>query len=127
MTCRWDHIHYKCSDHEKTAAWFKEMLGAEEVGRFEVNAMPVITLKVGGQNVNFSPKKPGETVDSPVEGVHYGIYHTAVCVEDLDRTAAFLKFRGVRFTQEPKVLNPKTKFSFVEGPDGISVEILERK
>ena len=37
-----------------------------------------------------------------------------------------MKARGVKFTQEVKQLNPKTKFAFIEGPDGISVKLLQR-
>jgi hypothetical protein len=37
-----------------------------------------------------------------------------------------MKARGVKFTMEVNQLNPKTKYGFIEGPDGISIELLQR-
>jgi len=125
MSWQYDHTHFKCSDNEKTAAFFKENFGAKEVNRFEVNGMPIITMEIGGLNYNFSPKRAGETIDS-CPGVRYGVYHMALKIKDLEAEARKMKARGVKFTQEVKPLNPKGKFAFVEGPDGISIELLQR-
>ncbi len=126
MAWQYDHTHFKCSDHEKTAAFFRENFGAKEVGRVEVNGMPIITLEIGGLWYNFSPKRAGETV-SEGPGARYGVYHMALKTPDLEAEAARMKARGVRFTQEVKPLSPAGKFAFIEGPDGISIELLQRE
>jgi predicted enzyme related to lactoylglutathione lyase len=46
---------------------------------------------------------------------------------DLEAEAAKMKARGVKFTQDVKPLNPTGKFAFIEGPDGISIELLQRE
>jgi predicted enzyme related to lactoylglutathione lyase len=46
--------------------------------------------------------------------------------KNLDAEAAKMKARGVKFTQDVKPLNPTGKFAFIEGPDGISIELLQR-
>ncbi|MFB3817631.1 MAG: VOC family protein [Candidatus Methylomirabilales bacterium] len=126
MAWQYDHNHFKCSDHEKTAAFFKENFGAKEVTRFEVNGMPIITLEIGGLWYNFSPKRPGETVtEGP--GARYGIYHMGLKTRDLEAEAAKMKARGVKFTQDVKALPGSGKFAFIEGPDGISIELLQRE
>jgi lactoylglutathione lyase len=126
MSWQYDHTHFKCSDQEKTAAFFKENFGATEVTRFEVNGMPIITLDIAGLWFNFSPKRAAETVDSSSGTVRYGVYHMALKTTDLDAEAAKMKARGVKFTQDVKALGPTSKFAFVEGPDGISIELLQR-
>jgi lactoylglutathione lyase len=126
MSWQYDHIHFKCSDPEKTVAFFKDNFGAKEVNRFEASGMSIVTLDIGGLWYNFSPKKPGESVDPKTEPARYGVYHIALKTRDLQAEAAKMKARGVKFTQEVAQSNPRTKFAFIEGPDGISIEILQR-
>lgn len=126
MSWQYDHTHFKCSDQDKAAAFFKENFGAKEVSRWETNGMPIISLEIGGCLYNFSPKRANETVDTSTGTVRHGVYHVALKTNDLEAEAAKMKARGVKFTQEVKQLNPKTKFAFIEGPDGISIELLQR-
>ena len=126
MSWQYDHIHFKCSDPERTVAFFKDNFGAKEVKRFEVNRMSIVTLDIGGVWYNFSPQRPGETVEPKTQPARYGVYHIALKTRDLAAEAAKMKARGVKFTQEVAQSDPKTKFGFVEGPDGISIEILQR-
>lgn len=126
MSWQYDHIHFKCSDPEKTVGFFKEHFGAKEVARFEVNGMSIVTLDIGGLWYNFSPRRPGETVDARSEPARYGVYHIALKTADLAAEAAKLKARGVKFTQDVAQANPTTKYAFIAGPDGISIELLQR-
>jgi lactoylglutathione lyase len=126
MSWQYDHTHFKCSDPERTIAFFKDNFGAKEVSRFDVNGMTIVTLDIGGLWYNFSPKRPGESVEPKTQPGRYGVYHIALKTRDLAAEAAKMKARGVKFTQEVAQSNPETKFAFVEGPDGISIEILQR-
>ena len=126
MSWQYDHTHFKCSDPEKTVAFFTENFGAKEVHRFEVKGNPIVTLDIGGLWYNFSPRRPGESVDPSTQPARYGVYHIALKTRDLAAEAAKMKARGVKFTQEVAQSNPTTKFAFIEGPDGISIEILQR-
>ena len=126
MSWQYDHIHFKCSDPEKTIAFFKENFGAREVNRADVNGMSIVTLDIGGLWYNFSPRRSGESVDPKPHSARYGVYHIALKTRDLSREAAKMKARGVKFTVEVSQSNPTTKYGFIEGPDGISIEILQR-
>jgi len=126
MSWQYDHTHFKCSDQDTTATFFKEIFGAKEISRWETNGMPIVSLEIGGCLYNFSPKRANETLDTSTGTVRHGVYHIALKTKDLDAEAAKMKARGVKFTQEVKQLNPKTKFAFIEGPDGISIELLQR-
>ena len=55
-----------------------------------------------------------------------GLDHIALGVDDLDAVAADLKAKGAKFITEPTQSNPNLKISFIEGPVGIRVEILQR-
>jgi catechol 2,3-dioxygenase-like lactoylglutathione lyase family enzyme len=126
MSWQYDHVHFKCSDPEKTVAFFKENFGAKEVARSDARGMSIVTLDIGGLWYNFSPKRPGETVEPGREPARYGVYHIALKTRDLAAEAAKMKARGVKFTLEVAQSDPTTKFAFIEGPDGISIEILQR-
>ncbi|MEW6755178.1 MAG: VOC family protein [Candidatus Latescibacterota bacterium] len=126
MSWQHDHTHFKCSDHERTAAFFKEHFGATEVTRMEVGGMPIITLEIAGDWFNFSPKRANETLDTSTDTVRYGVYHVAFKTPDLEVEAARMRARGVRFTQDVRPLGASGKMAFIEGPDGISIELLQR-
>ncbi len=124
-TYRYDHTHYKCSDPEKTAQWFKDHFGAKEVRRRTVRNISIISLDAGGVIVNFSPRLATEEVEERPAKSRWGVYHICFAVKDLEARAAELKARGLKFTLEPTTVADDLKISFAEGPDGISVEVLE--
>ena len=43
-----------------------------------------------------------------------------------DAVAAEIKAKGVEFTKEPTTLRPGVRICFLRGPQGISIELLER-
>jgi catechol 2,3-dioxygenase-like lactoylglutathione lyase family enzyme len=48
-------------------------------------------------------------------------------VTGIDAVAAELKAKGVEFTREPTTVRPGVRVCFLRGPQGISIELLERK
>lgn len=95
------------------------------MGRRSVRNLLIISLNAGGQIVNFSPRFPTEEVDEKPVKPRYGVYHICFAVKDLHARAAELKARGLQFTLEPTRVTDDLAISFVQGPDGISVEVLE--
>jgi catechol 2,3-dioxygenase-like lactoylglutathione lyase family enzyme len=122
----YDHTHYKCSDPEATAQWFLHLFGGREVGRRMVRKTFIISTDLGGTIVNFSPPIPGEEVDSKPARSRFGVYHVCFSVTNLDARVAELKAKGAKFTVEPTKVTDDLAVAFLEGPDGISVELLER-
>ena len=115
----WDHVHLRVSDPDAVAAWFEAMLGAEPV-----RAPGRIDVILGGQKI-FLLKAPDTDRSSPSHP-HRGLDHFGVRVKDVDKVADYLKGKGVRFIAEPQTPRPGIRIAFVEGPEGISIEILER-
>ena len=46
---------------------------------------------------------------------------------DFDGFCDGLRKRGVTFSLEPTDFNPTTRIAFINAPDGVSVELLNRK
>jgi len=121
----WDHIHLRSPDPEATAAWFERMLGAQVI-RSMVDGKPRIDLKLGGANVFIMPVGPGDPVNPPPVTPYQGLDHFGLAVSGVDAVAAELKAKGAEFTMEPRTIRPGLRICFIRGPQGISIELLER-
>ena len=121
----WDHVHLRSPDPEATAQWFERMLGAEVI-RSTVQGAPRIDLKLGGANIFIAPVKNGDGVNAPPTTPYQGLDHFGLSVTGLDAIVADLKKKGVQFTMEPNTPRPGIRICFLRGPQGISIELLER-
>ena len=122
---RWDHVHLRSPDPEATAAWFERILGAQVI-RSTVEGKPRIDLKLGGADVFIMPVAPDDKVNPPPVTPYQGLDHFGLTVSGIDAVAADLKAKGVEFTMEPRTIRPGLRICFLRGPQGISIEILER-
>jgi lactoylglutathione lyase len=121
----WDHVHIRTPNVEETAQWFERMLGAE-VLRSQQQGAPRIDLKIGGQNVFLAPVAAGDGVASPPATPYQGLDHFGLTVSGIDAIAAELKAKGVEFTKEPTTVRPGVRICFIRGPQGVSIELLDR-
>jgi lactoylglutathione lyase len=121
----WDHIHLRTTDPEAMAQWFERMLGAEVVRTMQGGA-PRIDLKLGGANIFIAPVKAGDGVNTPPATPYRGLDHFGLQVNGIDAIAADLKAKGVEFTREPTTVRPGTRVCFIRGPEGVSIELLDR-
>jgi lactoylglutathione lyase len=124
-TFTWDHIHLRTADPEGTVAWFERMLGAQ-VTRSMQNGKPRIDMKLGGANIFIAAVAPGEAVNAAPVTPYQGLDHFGLAVSGIDAIAADLKKKGVEFTKEPHSPRPGIKICFIRGPQGISIELLDR-
>ena len=121
----WDHIHLRSPDVEATAQWFERMLGAEVIRSMQ-QGKPRIDLKLGGANIFIAPIAPNESVNPAPTTPYQGLDHFGLTVTGIDTVAAELKAKGVEFTKEPTTVRPGVRVCFIRGPQGISIELLER-
>ena len=121
----WDHIHLRSTDPEATALWFERMLGAEVIRTMQGGASR-IDLKLGGANVFIAPVTAGDGVNPSPATPYRGLDHFGLQVTGIDDIAADLKAKGVEFTREPTTVRPGTRVCFIRGPEGVSIELLER-
>jgi len=120
-----DHIHLRSPDPEATARWFERMLGAEVI-RSTQQGKPRIDLKLGGAKIFIAEVKPGDGVNAAPATPYQGLDHFGLAVAGIDEIAAELKGKGVEFSKEPQTPRPGIRICFLRGPQGISIELLER-
>jgi len=121
----WDHIHLRTPDPEATAQWFEKMFGAQVI-RSTVAGQPRIDIKLGGANIFTAKVTPGDGVNAPPTTPYQGLDHFGLSVSGIDAIAVDLKKKGVEFTKAPHVPRPGIKICFLKGPQGISIELLDR-
>jgi lactoylglutathione lyase len=121
----WDHVHIRSPEPEATAQWFERMLGAQ-VLRSVQEGKPRIDLKLGGANIFIAPVAAGDGVNAPPVTPYQGLDHFGLAVAGIDAIAADLKAKGVEFTKEPTTVRPGVRICFIRGPQGVSIELLDR-
>ena len=121
----YDHIHLRSPNPEATAQYYQRMFGAE-VLRSMQQGKPRIDLKLGGANIFIAPVAPGEGVNPPPATPYQGLDHFGLSVSNIDSVVAELKAKGAEFTREPTTVRPGVRVAFLRGPEGVSIELLDR-
>jgi lactoylglutathione lyase len=121
----YDHIHLRSPNPEATAQYYERMFGAE-VLRSMQQGKPRIDLKLGGANIFIAPVAPGEGVNPPPTTPYQGLDHFGLTVSNIDAVVAGLKAKGAEFTREPTTVRPGVRVAFLRGPEGVSIELLDR-
>jgi lactoylglutathione lyase len=124
-TFTYDHIHLRSTDPEATASWYERMLGAEVIRTMQ-QGKPRIDLKLGGANIFIALVEPGSGVNPPPTTPYQGLDHFGLAVSGIDAIAAELKAKGAEFTKEPTTVRPGVRVCFIRGPEGVSIELLDR-
>jgi len=107
------------------AKWFESMFGAEVIRSMQ-QGKPRIDLKLGGGNIFIAPVAAGEGVNAAPVTPYRGLDHFGLAVSGIDAIAAELKRKGVEFTREPTTVRPGVRICFLRGPEGVSIELLDR-
>ena len=121
----WDHIHLRTANPDGMAQWFENMLGAQVVRSMQ-EGKPRIDLKLGGANIFIAPVVAGDGVNSAPTIPYRGLDHFGLAVSGIDAIAADLKKKGVAFTKEPTTVRPGVRICFIQAPEGVSIELLDR-
>jgi len=87
---------------------------------------PRIDLKLGGADIFIAPVAAGSNVNPPPTTPYQGLDQFGLSVSGIDAIAAELKAKGAEFTMEPTTLRPGVRVCFIRGPQGVSIELLDR-
>ena len=123
----YDHIHLRSPDPEATAQYYQRMFGAEII-RTQQDGKPRIDLKLGGANIFIAPVPAGSAVNPPPVTPYQGLDHFGMTISGgtLDALAAELEAKGAQFTMEPTTARPGVRVAFIRGPQGVSIELIDR-
>jgi len=126
MQLKFDHVHYRCADLDRARRFYCDVLGAELIEERELAGRRVLRLKLGDVYLLLSPAPPGQPHRPESADQRLGAYHIAFFVENHDRAVEYFKQRGAHFVREGVMASDDLKVAFIEAPDGMQVELMER-
>ena len=119
-----NHIHLTNPDPTKTAQFYTETMGAQVIREQKTPDQEIIDLDLGGIPIRISNRTGA---DDSWKGLQLGLHHLGLTVDDLDRAAAEMNSTGVEFVVKPHSPRPGSKLAFIRTPDGVLIELIERK
>jgi lactoylglutathione lyase len=130
MQFRFDHIHLRSPDPEKTAEFYRRTFGAEITrshypSSSQYAGSPKLSMLLGGQRILFAPTHPSKPSGAPPQAPYFGIEHIGLTVDDIDAAVAELDAKGVTFVQRPAATATGNRNAFVRGPEDVLIEIVQ--
>lgn len=126
VTYRYDHMHLRSRDVKKTAEYYHRVFGATILESVQSDGRPRTDLDLDGLTIFIAPVPSDATIPSAPTDPYIGLDHFGLRVENLDEAVAELKRRGATFKMEPRTIRPGVRIAFVEAPDNVRIELLER-
>jgi catechol 2,3-dioxygenase-like lactoylglutathione lyase family enzyme len=126
MNFGFDHVHLLGSDLDASERFYRDMFGAETVGRRDASGATNLMMRLDRVNLFTRSPRAGETVNGDGKELRFTYDHFGVVVQDLAAAVEELRSKGVPVLQEPRTVRPGTHIAFVEGPDHTRIEVLQR-
>lgn len=120
-----DHVHFICGDVEKTVKYFEEVFDGKIESRGEIRGFPMVRLHAFGVPINIMGTDPNAGTLVAGKGSR-GMDHFGFRVKDLEKTVEEFKKRGARFSIGLTAGSGGVKYAFLEGPEGIRIELVDR-
>lgn len=120
------HAAMRAADAEKTAKFYKEILGFEEAFRMYQDDGTVGTIYLylaPGQFIEVFSN--GTKTCTPDDGYRIGHCHMCYVVEDVEKTAEELKSRGITLDREITRGKSKCLQLWIHDPDGNKIELMQ--
>jgi hypothetical protein len=118
-------VHLVSDNPLATADWYVRNLDARISDQGEVRGSMRVRLRLGDALLNIRSRRPGETIVAPQEGTLIGIDHMAFSVDEFEQMVANFEENGVRIIEPAFVAPSGGQALFIEGPDKVSIELLE--
>jgi len=123
----YNHLHFRSEDPDAAAKFYCDNFGAVIKSERPLSTTKSIQLELNNQPLmTISGRAEGE---DPVPGStdpRYGLDHFGFEVDDMAAAAANLKANGAKFICEPWTMPSGSMVAFIEAPDHVSVEIIQR-
>ena len=122
----YDHIHLRSPDPETTAKFYEKMFDARIIRTPQPSGVDRIDIDINGLIVFIAGPVSGQTLPDGFPDNHYGLDHFGLRVDNMDQAAVELRAKGAEFVVEPRQLRPDVKIAFIQAPDNVRIELLER-
>ena len=120
-----DHVHLRSPDPRATARFYCDLLGARRLNELQVRGVTRVIIDLGGLRVFIEEVSPD--LVSPPPPPFQGLEHIGLRIADLDAALASLAAHGVKPIAPVEQVNPNLRIAFIEGPERVRIELLERK
>jgi catechol 2,3-dioxygenase-like lactoylglutathione lyase family enzyme len=117
MTFGTHHVHVKTRDPKQTMQFYVDNLGATLIADMGARGYRV---NLHGLQLNITG-----LIDTQRREQHYGLEHIAVDTDDYSGTLAQFRAKGVRILEELPPNNGR-RVCFLEAPDGVQIEVIEK-
>ena len=128
MAYKFNHVHIKSQNPEEVANWYVEAFQFEILSSvFRDSGDQFVRCKTkDGVAINISGARTNEVLPELGAGVHLGIEHFGIEVDNREKELTRLETLGASVLEGPNV-NPATGMSiaFIGTPDGSRIEIME--
>lgn len=124
---RGDHVHLLTREPRATADYYHRMFDARIVESVQSDGQPRIDLDINGLTLFLFPVAPEAELPAAPATAHLGLDHFGLLVDDLDEAFAELGRRGAVFVKPPRTIRPGVRVAWVQAPDNVRVELLERR
>src|SRR6185295_8824212 len=119
------HTRYRVDDLERTAKFYKDVLGLEEVGRHKSpRGSELVFMKApGSEELIELCYFPGS---DPVQ-VQPDLTHLAFEVPSLEEFGKHLAAHGIKYSDGPTYKEDGSGgFAFIDAPEGYEIELVQR-
>ena len=118
MTIGIHHLHVKTKNPKATMQFYVENLGATVIAELPDGTYRV---RLDGLQMNITG-----LIGAQKREQHYGLEHVAVETDDYAGTLARFRANGARVLEELPPGGNGRRVGFVEAPDGVQIEIIEK-
>ena len=125
-----NHVHIRSANPHQSADWYVKHFEAKIVSEREV--MPgtiTIGMEVGGPvRLNISAKPEGSSDERAVAELNrLGLEHFGFDVADLEAELDRLSGAGIRIVLPLTEVVGGTRLAYIEGPDDVLIELVQRR
>ncbi len=122
----YDHIHLRTRDPQATIEFYVKMFDAKRVEFVQSNGIPRVDLDLNGLTIFIAEVAAGAVMPAAPDKPYIGLDHLGLRVDDVDAATAELKRRGALVVKEPVTIRPGIRIAFIQGPDNVRIELLQR-
>jgi len=109
-----------------TAQYYRRMFDAKIVESIQSDGRPRIDLDINGMTVFLAHVPADAAIPSAPAEPYLGLDHFGLRVDNIDAAYTELTQRGAVFTVPPRTIRPGVRIAFVQAPDNVRIELLER-
>ncbi len=122
-----EHIHLKALDAEFTANWYVRAFNFEIFSDriTSAGARSIECKTVDGILIRISGPRLGDDMEKGSAGIHYGLEHFGLIVEDLESELIRLENLGAPTLDGPLDIGNGRRVAFIEAPDNVRIELMQ--